>query len=199
MKIRSPSSRAGFRAGAIEVTASIAQHEPDPAQLAVPRKFCLVFSGNGGLYYSEIFISEENNLDFGYPRPQLERQQWTNLNGPWRFCFDDNQKFRHPTEIQQWPMTIQVPFPPESKKSGIGDRNFHRICWYQREFHLAPHTGRTILHFGAVDYHARVWVNGREVVTHEGGHTPFSADITSALNPSESKLSPFRWKTIRWI
>ena len=123
-------------------------------------------------------------MDFGYPRPQLERPQWTNLNGSWKFCFDDDQKFRHPAEIQEWPLTIQVPFPPESKKSGIGDRNFHRACWYQREFHVAPDGGRTILHFGAVDYHARVWVNGREVVTHEGGHTPFSADITSALNPS---------------
>ncbi len=126
-------------------------------------------------------------MDFGYPRPQLERQQWTSLNGPWRFCLDDDQKFRHPSEIQQWPLTIQVPFPPESKKSGIGDRNFHRVCWYQRELNLAPDNGRTILHFGAVDYHARVWVNGREVATHEGGHTPFSGDITSALNPSEKQ------------
>ena len=123
-------------------------------------------------------------MDFGYPRPQLERQQWTSLNGAWQFCFDDDQKFRHPAEIQDWPLTIQVPFPPESKASGIGDRNFHRVCWYQREFHLAPDSGRTMLHFGAVDYHATVWVNGHELVTHEGGHTPFFADITSALNRS---------------
>jgi beta-galactosidase/beta-glucuronidase len=123
-------------------------------------------------------------LDFGYPRPQLERQHWTNLNGPWRFLIDDNRLLKHPSEIHTWPMTIQVPFPPESKASGISDRGLHRVCWYQRDLHFVPDGGRTILHFGAVDYHAQVWVNGREVVSHEGGHTPFFTDISSALDPS---------------
>ncbi len=123
-------------------------------------------------------------MENAYPRPQLQRANWTSLNGPWGFLYDDNRRFKQPSDIREWPLTIEVPFPPESKTSGIGDRGLHRICWYQRGFHFAPDGGRTILHFGAVDYYARVWVNGREVASHEGGHTPFSADITSALNDS---------------
>ena len=76
-----------------------------------------------------------------------------------------------------------MPFAPESVKSGIGDTNFHANCWYDREFDV-PHTeSRVLLHFGAVDYRARVWVNGQFVIEHEGGHTPFTADITAVLNP----------------
>jgi beta-galactosidase/beta-glucuronidase len=127
---------------------------------------------------------KENFLDIGYPRPQLERAQWMSLNGPWRFCYDDEQKIKQPSDIREWRLTIQVPYPPESKASGIGDPGFHRICWYERDFHITPQAGRTIMHFGAVDYHATVWVNGREVVSHEGGHTPFFADITANLDRS---------------
>jgi beta-galactosidase/beta-glucuronidase len=123
-------------------------------------------------------------LDFAYPRPQLERDQWTSLNGPWRFCYDDEAMLRTPDDIESWPLQITVPFPPESQASGIGDRGFHKVCWYQRDFTLEPGPGRVILRFGAVDYAARVWVNGQLVATHEGGHTPFSADITYALHAS---------------
>ena len=102
----------------------------------------------------------------------------------WRFAYDDNCRYVHPGDISHWPLSIVVPYPPESKASGVGDRGFHPVCWYQREFSLAPGPGRVLLHFGAVDYAARVWVNGHRVADHEGGHTPFSADITSALNAS---------------
>jgi hypothetical protein len=119
-----------------------------------------------------------------YPRPLLQRARWTCLDGPWRFRFDTARQFAEPADVDDWPLTIKVPFPPESKASGIGDRSFHPACWYQRDFDVAPADDRVILHFGAVDYAARVWVNGRFVVGHEGGHTPFSADITTALNPS---------------
>ena len=119
---------------------------------------------------------------FGYPRPQLVRDDWMSLNGPWRFVFDHERRFSHPSDPIDWAADILVPFPPESQASGIGDRGYHRSCWYERRFQLALTAGRTLLHFGAVDYQARVWVNGHLVVEHEGGHTPFSADISRALN-----------------
>lgn len=120
-------------------------------------------------------------MRFGYPRPQLERARWQSLDGPWRFRFDPARRFRHPDDIDHWPLTIEVPFPPESQASGIGDRGFNPVCWYQREFRIDAGTGRVLLHFGAVDYSAHVWVNGVLVGTHEGGHTPFRFDVTSAL------------------
>src|SRR4051812_42385292 len=125
--------------------------------------------------------------DHDYPRPQLRRERWTSLNGPWRFAFDPAARFAEPKQVSSWPLTIEVPFAPESKRSGIADTRFHRVCWYAREFDVPDVDGikrrgdRVLLHFGAVDYHARVWINDVPVVEHEGGHTPFSADITNAL------------------
>jgi len=75
-------------------------------------------------------------LEFEYPRPQLRRSQWPSLNGSWRFQFDDDRMFSHPSDISDWPMQIVVPFPPESRASGIGDRGFHRACWYQCDFDM---------------------------------------------------------------
>jgi hypothetical protein len=123
-------------------------------------------------------------LDSAYPRPQLQRSQWTTLNGNWRFRYDDAAVLITPKDIDAWPSQIRVPFPPESKASGIGDRGFHKACWYERDFELMPDEGRVILRFGAVDYSAKVWVNGHLAVTHEGGHTPFFADITHLLDKS---------------
>jgi beta-galactosidase/beta-glucuronidase len=120
--------------------------------------------------------------DAAYPRPLLVRQSWSTLDGKWRFTYDDDCAYAQPADVPKWPLTITVPFPPESKASGIGDRGFHRACWYERDFEADPRTGRILLHFGAVDYSAKVWVNGHFVARHEGGHTPFSADITAALN-----------------
>jgi len=116
-----------------------------------------------------------------YPRPQLERAHWLCLDGSWRFAFDSERRYSDPSQIDQWPLTIKVPFPPESEASGIADTSFHTACWYERDFDLPQAGGRVILHFGAVDYVARVWVNGRYITSHEGGHTPFHADITSVL------------------
>ena len=120
-----------------------------------------------------------------YPRPQLVREHWQSLNGQWKFTFDNNDQYRHASDPIQWTHEIQVPFPPESETSGIGDRGFHRACWYQREFEITPGEGRVLLHFGAVDYRAKVWVNGRQVADHEGGHSSFHADITSALGDAQ--------------
>src|SRR3954462_9751470 len=125
--------------------------------------------------------------DLSYPRPQLRRAQWQSLDGPWRMAFDVDLAWQIPAEIPQWTHTIEVPYAPECARSGIGDQAFHRAIWYEREFSLdaALLAGgrRIILHFGAVDYHARVWVNDVRVAEHEGGHTPFCADVTFALNP----------------
>ena len=123
---------------------------------------------------------------FGYPRPQLERSNWTSLDGPWQFAFDHEQRWRTPAEVTEWPLSIEVPYPPESMASGIHDTTFHAASWYRRQFDAPAGDGRVMLHFGAVDYQAEVWVNGRLAVFHEGGHTPFSADITSALRHPNS-------------
>jgi beta-galactosidase/beta-glucuronidase len=138
------------------------------------------------IHLSETATTHPGNS--GYPRPQLQRAQWTSLDGPWRFRFDNEKSFAHPRDIEQWPLSIIVPFPVESEASGIGDRGFHEACWYQRDFDVAADGGRILLHFGAVDYRARVWINGTHVGNHEGGHTPFTIDITDALDPSGHQL-----------
>jgi len=127
-----------------------------------------------------------------HPRPQFTRARWTDLCGSWQFGYDDNDVGR----AQRWaerhdgfPRRIEVPYPPESPRSGIGDRSFHPVVWYRRTFTAAPDQGgRLLLHFGAVDYRAEVWVNGRFVVRHEGGHTPFTADVTEALHPGGEQV-----------
>ena len=119
--------------------------------------------------------------DFCYPRPQLVRDNWLSLNGQWEFAFDDEQSFAKPSDPIAWDHSITVPFAPESNASGIANTGFHKAVWYRRQFEVEPGEGHVILHFGAVDYAARVWVNGHLVAEHEGGHTPFSADITGVL------------------
>src|SRR4051794_25606191 len=97
-----------------------------------------------------------------YPRPQLRRAAWVCLDGPWDFAIDAEAKWHAPNEVQ-YSATIQVPFAPETKASGIYDMAFYRACWYRRSFALPamPEGGRLLLHFGAVDYRAQVWINGR--------------------------------------
>ena len=121
-----------------------------------------------------------------YPRPQLVRKQWLNLNGQWDFEFDDENvglKEKWYTG-QAFSQKIEVPFAYQAKLSGIGDPTSHDQVWYKREFSIpeAMKGKRIILHFGAVDYRSMVYVNGQLVGTHEGGHTPFSFDITDHLN-----------------
>jgi beta-galactosidase/beta-glucuronidase len=117
-----------------------------------------------------------------YPRPQLRRKNWTSLDGVWQFTFDDDEKFSMEKKPPQCSSKILVPFAPESKKSGIHDESFHKVCWYQREFEWSRNpSGRTLLHFGAVDYQASVWLNGIYLGRHEGAFTPFSFEITDAL------------------
>jgi hypothetical protein len=119
-----------------------------------------------------------------HPRPLLRRDAWTSLDGPWAFALDPEARWHRPTDVV-YDAEIQVPFAPESPASGIGDTSFYRSCWYRRAVALpAPAPGaRLLLHFGAVDHRATVWVNGAEVARHEGGYTPFSADVTDVLVP----------------
>src|SRR5437763_12348160 len=119
----------------------------------------------------------------GYPRPQLERAEWTSLNGPWDFALDPEGKWRVPGEVS-WTATIAVPFSPETPASGIGDTSFYRRCWYRRTFEAPALTEgeHLLLHFGAVDWAAKVWLNGCLIAEHEGGYTPFTADITRYLS-----------------
>jgi beta-galactosidase/beta-glucuronidase len=115
----------------------------------------------------------------GYPRPQLRRDPWFSLNGAWDFALDPECTWRYPPDVQ-WSGTIRVPFAPEAPGSGIGYTGFFRACWYRRRCELPPREAgeRWLLRFGAVDYHATVWVNGVAIGTHEGGYTPFHFDIT---------------------
>ncbi len=120
-------------------------------------------------------------MDMAYPRPQMVREHWQSLNGTWKFTFDDERRWNHPSDPIEWTTHIEVPYSPESSASGIGDHGFHHGCWYERGVDIDAKDGRVLLHFGAVDYVAQVWVNGHFVARHEGGHTPFHADITRAL------------------
>lgn len=120
-----------------------------------------------------------------YPRPQLQRPNWLSLNGPWQFAFVEGVRYGVPSEIESWPLVIEVPFAPECRRSGIGDTNFHQECWYRRTFNYQlPVEGKVLLHFGAVDYHSKVWFNDIHVASHSGGFTPFTVDVTHALDSS---------------
>jgi len=120
------------------------------------------------------------------------RQQWLNLNGVWKFEFDDKgvgieeEWFRRGNYTCQ----IRVPFPFESPLSGIGDRSVHSRVWYARRFDLGKEfrDNRCLLHLGAVDHSSRVWLNGKPVGEHRGGYTPFSIDVTDMVKSRDNLL-----------
>ena len=117
----------------------------------------------------------------GYPRPQLYRESWQLLDGAWDFAADHAGAWRRPSQVK-WSATILVPFAPESLASGVNHTGFLPCCWYRRT--LEPWDagdGRILLHFGAVDHRATVWVDDVLVATHEGGYTPFRCDVTDFM------------------
>ena len=126
--------------------------------------------------------SKVDSLGHGYPRPQLERNEWLSLNGRWKFFIDSEAALSHPRQVD-FNSEITVPYAPECTASGIANTDFYRAVWYQREFTVPKLKSgkRLVLHFGAVDWNARVWVNGQLAVEHDGGYTPFFADITDLL------------------
>ncbi|MFE2374837.1 glycoside hydrolase family 2 protein [Streptomyces sp. NPDC059398] len=133
-----------------------------------------------------------------YPRPLMCREQWNSLDGAWDFGYDDADA----GEREAWfsvdadggfDREITVPFPPEAPASGIGETAPHPVVWYRRRIAhgtLVPSAsdgGRTLIHFGAVDHRARVWLDGRLVAEHTGGQTPFTADVTGAMRPDATE------------
>lgn len=117
-----------------------------------------------------------------HPRPQLTRTNWIDLNGRWQVAFGEDgflDSSGGTTEAQQ---SIEVPFPPESALSGIGEDG-HTTIWYRRLWHVARPASdrRMLLHFDGIDHTADVWINGEHVAQHEGGQTGFHVDITDVL------------------
>ena len=121
-----------------------------------------------------------------YPRPQLVRPLWMNLNGEWEFATDTHdQGLRRGWHLDQsaFKRQITVPFAYQTKLSGINDQSIHQVVWYARTLEIPEEwEGKDILlHFGAVDYKTTVWVNGQEVGSNQGGHVPFTFDIAPYL------------------
>ena len=122
-----------------------------------------------------------------YPRPQMVRAAWKNLNGTWDFAITDREAL-FPKEVSE---KILVPFPVESTLSGVKKRvTEKKRMWYRRSFTVSSDwkEQRVLLHFGAVDWETIVYVNGQEVGNHTGGYTPFSFDITDYLKEGEQEL-----------
>jgi beta-galactosidase/beta-glucuronidase len=121
-----------------------------------------------------------------HPRPDMLRADWQSLNGSWEFDFDDSDKGqaeRWQAGSRKFSKKILVPYCFQSKLSGIGDPAFHDVVWYRRSLQIPEswRSKRIQLQFGAVDYEAKVWVNGEFAGSHRGGHTPFSMEITDLL------------------
>ncbi|WP_210608918.1 glycoside hydrolase family 2 protein [Priestia flexa] len=128
-----------------------------------------------------------------YPRPQLVRKEWLNLNGEWDFAFDDNNigpKEKWYKKEHAFFNKINVPFAYQTELSGINDQSFHDWVWYRRELEIPQEwKGKKILlHFGAVDYRAWIYVNEQLVGYHEGGHVSFHFDITEYLTEKTNTL-----------
>ncbi len=116
-----------------------------------------------------------------YPRPQLQRGEWLNLNGLWDLAIVGKD-----AKPEAFPLQILVPYPVESALSGIMKPvSENERLWYHRKFEVPRSWAekRVLLHFGAVDFEAVVMVNGKEVGTHRGGYDGFSMDVTEALHP----------------
>lgn len=139
-------------------------------------------------------VDPKHVLD-AYPRPQLQREQWTNLNGLWDYAILPK------TAGQNIPATYQgkllVPFAVESSLSDAGKTvGKDSILWYHTVLQLTnpKNKQRTLLHFGAVDWQATIYVNGKEIGSHEGGYDPFTVDISSALiKGSKQELAVRVW------
>lgn len=129
-----------------------------------------------------------------YPRPQFTRQNWLNLNGEWQFEIDNGRSGEarglH-KEGEKLNDTITVPFCPESELSGVKHTDFMYGVWYKRKVTLDKPNGRALLHFGAVDYCCKAFVNGVYVGWHQGGYISFCFDVTAALREGENEIAVY--------
>jgi len=128
-----------------------------------------------------------------YPRPQFSRELWMNLNGTWEFQID-NEKSGEAKEfynLEHLSGSISVPFCPESKLSGVTNKDFMACVWYKRRVSLTSEQlkKRVLIHFGAVDYLAVLYVNGQKAGTHKGGYSSFFFDITELLKEGENDIT----------
>ena len=129
-----------------------------------------------------------------YPRPQLVRADWINLNGIWDFSFDDKKlgEEKHWYDIFPKEKKILVPFTYETKCGTIQDESRHDTVWYHRSFYVD--SGKLAeeelyLHFEGSDFFTRVWVNGRLAGSHRGGYARFSFDISTLVKEGENELT----------
>ena len=127
-----------------------------------------------------------------FPNPQFRRDNWVNLNGTWSFQMDkeDNGADKKFFEKTSFEGKIEVPFCPESELSGVGHTDFINACWYAREIDIPESAlaGRILLHFGAVDYEANIYVNGKLAGSHKGGFIGFYVDITDFVSAGKNTL-----------
>lgn len=114
-----------------------------------------------------------------YPRPQFKRDCWQSLNGEWEFCFGGKENYDR---------KINVPFSYQWEASGINDKTVCDAVWYRRKFAVSEKGKRALLCFNASDYETDVWINGKHAITHIGGFTPFSGDITEYLKDGENEI-----------
>lgn len=127
-----------------------------------------------------------------HPNPQMERTGWLNLNGSWDFLMDFGASGidREYYKAAEWNQQIQVPFCMESKLSGIGYVDFVPMVWYRKKVMLTAEqlAGNVLLHFGAVDYECKVWINGEKAGSHRGGYTSFVLNITKYVHVGENEI-----------
>lgn len=129
-----------------------------------------------------------------HPKPQFMRSNWENLNGLWDFEFDFGNSGTEREMLSsdaEFSRRINVPFCPESKLSGIGYTDFLTSVWYKRKINIGSDKkeGRIFLHFGAVDYKATVYINGKAVGSHVGGYSSFCFEITDYVEIGENTLT----------
>ena len=128
-----------------------------------------------------------------HPKPQFMRENWLNLNGEWDFQLDPGASWEEQElykDADAYAKKINVPFCPESELSGIGHTDFMNSVWYRREVELEEKQleGRVLLHFGAVDYMATIYVNGEKCGTHKGGYVSFAVDITDHVHAGKNTI-----------
>ena len=178
--------------GAQCVSAQVANDKVANDKMAAPMKI------NGGKLPTRWAkdVSPTNPLP-EYPRPQMVRSNWVNLNGPWNYALSDQSATTAPTDYAG---KILVPFPYEAALSGEARESIPtQKLWYQRTFQAPANwkKGRVLLHFDAVNYDAQVWLNGKMIGTHQGGFDAFSFDVTDGLKTGSNELVVSAFNPIR--